>query len=318
MLYKLFKAKKYDIVHVHTPIASIIARIACKMSGVQMVIYTAHGFYFHEKMSFHKFWFFVFLEKISGFMTDILFTQSYEDKQSAIKFKFLPKDRIFYIGNGVDIERFNPSKIKNKLLIKKSINIPYNSFVIGSVCRLVKEKGLIEFFDSAINISKKYKNVYFVIVGERLLSDHNEKVTKYITKVKSELGERIIFLGKRNDIPEILSILNLYCLTSWREGMPRSIIEAMMMSKPVLATNIRGSREQVVNEKTGVIVPIKSSKDLEREMIRFIENKQRCREFGKEGRKKALEFYDEKKIVDLQVDIINKQIKKLNFTKTLN
>ena len=77
---------------------------------------------------------------------------------------------------------------------------------------------------------------------------------------------KLIILGIREDIPEMISIMNLYCLPSWREGMPRSIIEAMMMGKPVLATNIRGSREEVVNNKTGLLVPVNSTQDLEKGM----------------------------------------------------
>ena len=314
LLYKLFNKEKYDIVHTHTPIASIIARIACKLSGVPLVIYTAHGFYFHENMPFLKLKFFILLERLAGLMTDLLFTQSYEDKQSAIKFKFLPKEKIFYIGNGVNTNKFNPYKIKNLDLIKNNNNIPKNSFVIGTICRLVKEKGLIEFLEAAEDISNTYDNVLFLIIGERLLSDHNESIEKNIIRIKKKLGKKIIFLGNRNDIPEIISVLDLYCLPSWREGMPRSIIEAMMMSKPVLATNIRGSREEVVNNKTGIIVQVNSRKELEKGMSEFITNKKKSIQYGKEGRKRALKLYDEEKVINLQIKIINKEVRNRNLT----
>ena len=315
LLYRLFKKEKYDIVHTHTPIASIIARIASKLSGVPLVIYTAHGFYFHENMPFLKLKFFIIIERLIGFITDIIFTQSLEDRQSAIKFKFLPKEKIFHIGNGVDKKKFNPKKIRNLDLIKKNINIPQNSFVIGTICRLVKEKGLVEFLHAAEKISNIYENVFFLIIGERLKSDHNKSIEKNIISIKKKIGKKIIFLGNRNDIPDIIAILDLYCLPSWREGMPRSIIEAMMMGKPVLATDIRGSREEVVNEKTGIIVPIKSSLDLEKGMATFITDKKKLIKFGEEGRKRALELYDESKIVNLQIAIINKEAKKLNLIK---
>ena len=87
--------------------------------------------------------------------------------------------------------------------------------------------------------------------------------------------------------------MDLYCLPSWREGMLRSIIEAMMMGKPVIATNIRGSREEVVNGYTGIIVPIKSSLALKKGMIKFIQNKKLSIDYGKEGRKRALKLFDE-------------------------
>ena len=129
------------------------------------------------------------------------------------------------------------------------------------------------------------------------------------------MGKKILFLGNRNDVPQILSILDLYCLPSWREGMPRSIIEAMMMGKPVLATNIRGSREQIINQKTGVLVPVNSSTSLEKEMINFIQDKKKCYKYGLAGRKRALKYYDEKKIIDLQIEIIKSQIEELRILK---
>ena len=241
-------------------------------------------------------------------MTDLLFTQSYEDKQSAIKFKFLPKEKIFYIGNGVNTNKFNPYNIKNSDLIKNNNNIPKNSFVIGTICRLVKEKGLIEFLQAAEDISNTYDNVLFLIIGERLLSDHNESIEKNIVRIKKKLGKKIIFLGNRNDIPEIISVLDLYCLPSWREGMPRSIIEAMMMSLPVLATDIRGSREEVIHNKTGLLVPIKSPDLLAESIMKFITNPLWSKELGLAGRQRAIQYYDEKEVIKLQLKLIEKSM----------
>ena len=308
-LYNLFKKEKYDIVHVHTPIASLIARIASKLAGVKLVIYTAHGFYFDENMIRIKFYFFLYLEKLFGYFTNILFLQSEEDAEIARKFKIVPKQNIYTIGNGVNIEKFNPFTIRNSEQLRRKLKIPTNAFVVGCIARLVQEKGLVEFLDAARSICKEYKEVYFVIIGERLITDHNSNITKNIIIAKKEFKNNIKFLGLRNDIPELISIMDLYCLPSWREGMPRSIIEAMMMGKPVIATNIRGSREEVVNGHTGIIVPIKSSLALKKGMIKFIQNKKLSIDYGKEGRKRALKLFDEKKIIDLQIKILKKYLK---------
>lgn len=304
LLYKLFKFEKYDVVHTHTPIASIIARLAAKLSGIKLVIYTAHGFYFHDQMPRVKFYIFLYLEKIAALFTNILFTQSLEDALLAVEYNFLPKEKVYHIGNGVDVKKFNPNNFKNSSLLRLELKIPHDAFVIGCIARLVKEKGLIEFLKSAKEISDSFENVYFVIIGERLQSDHNSNIDRYILAAKKDMGKHIKFLGLREDVPRLLSIMDLYCLPSWREGMPRSIIEAMMMGKPVLATNIRGSREQVINNKTGILVSIKSSLELKNAMIELINNKNMSIEFGIKGRKRALELYNEDKIVNLQIKII--------------
>lgn len=308
LLYRILKNENYDIVHVHTPLASIIGRIASKLAGVPVVIYTAHGFYFHENMSKLKFLFYLTLEKLMGYLTDVIFTQSHEDENLAIKYNILSKDKIFTIGNGVNIKKFEPLSNQKSDAIKKKLKIPKNFFVIGCIARLVKEKGIVEFLEAAKMILKKHKDVFFLIIGERLESDHNTNVEDYINNAKINLQNNIKFLGLRNDIPELISIMDLYCLPSWREGMPRSIIEAMMMSKPVLATNIRGSREEVVDKQTGLLIPIKSVNDLEVSMKKFIKNRNMCREYGKKGRKRALKLFNETKVINLQIELIKNKI----------
>ena len=104
--------------------------------------------------------------------------------------------------------------------------------------------------------------------------------------------------------------MDLYVLPSWREGMPRSIIEAMMMNLPVLATNIRGSREEVINNTTGLIVPVRSPIKLFKAMQKLINNPNLAKSMGERGRQRALEIYDESKILDLQMKILNKHIGK--------
>ena len=94
--------------------------------------------------------------------------------------------------------------------------------------------------------------------------------------------------------------------------MPRSIIEAMMMSKPVLATDIRGSREEVLNNQTGFLVPVKSDLALQKAMIKFIKDKKMCTEFGKAGRNRALKIFDEEKVINLQIKVIKYEIEKNN------
>src|SRR5690625_1295993 len=111
-MYKLFRKEKPDIVHVHTPIAAVLGRIAAKMARVPAIIYTAHGFYFHENMSPKKYKFFYTIEKLCAkWCTDYIFTQSEEDGQLAIDNNFLSADNITIISNGVDVNgTFNTDK----------------------------------------------------------------------------------------------------------------------------------------------------------------------------------------------------------------
>ena len=305
-LLKFFRKEKFDILHVHTPVAGLIGRIAAKFSGIPFVIYTAHGFYFHDEMPVWKKYFFLKLEKVGGYFTDLLFTQSKEDEISAIKNKILTSKKIFTIGNGVNVEKFNPEKYKNKSIIKKELNIPEKSFVIGIIGRLVKEKGYIEFLEMAIKLKNKYKNIYFLVIGERIKSDHNEEIEFYFQKAKKNLGVSLIRLGYREDIPKLINIMDIFCLPSYREGMPRVIIEAMMMGKPVVATNIRGSREEVIDGITGFLVPTKDSLSLYNAIKKLILNEKYILELGKQGRVRARMFFSETRVITKQLNLIER------------
>ena len=300
-LYLEFKINNYDIVHVHTPVASVVVRMAAWFARVPTVIYTAHGFYFHENMSIFKYYFYFLIEKFFGKLTDILFVQSNEDYETAKKSKFIDKNKLFAIGNGVDIKKFYPRNYKEILHLKKKFKLPEKSFVIGCIARLVEEKGIIEFLNAADKITNKFSNVYILLVGERLKTDHNKEISSIIKSKKNKMKEKLMLLGYRTDIPELISVMDLFCLPSWREGMSRSILEAMMMGKPILTTNIRGCREQVEHNKTGLIVPVKSELKIYQSIEFLINNKNIRKMYGKNSRCKALKNYNEKKILSFQI-----------------
>lgn len=312
-LYKIMRDGKYDVVHVHTPVAGVLARIAAKLARIPVVIYTAHGFYFHENMSFLSYKLFATIEKIMGkYFTDYIFTQSQEDYKLALDLKIIDKDRIAWINNGVDLNKFNPENIKIDIKsYKENLGITVDSKVICFIGRLVEEKGILDLLEAFKYLIKEYNNLYLMIIGDASL-DERDKETKQ--KIKSylddtKLRERIILTGFRDDIPELLKISDIFVLPSYREGMPRSIIEAMAMGKPVVATNIRGCREEVVHGETGFLVSVSSPKEIYEAIKRLVDNDELIAEMGAKGRKRAIELYDEEKVLEKQVNIIKNLLK---------
>lgn len=305
-LYKLFRKEKPDIVHVHTPIASVLARIAAKLAKVPNIIYTAHGFYFHENMSFLKYNSILNIEKIvARCCTDYIFTQSQEDNLTAKENKFLKTDNIINISNGVDVtDKFNPQNIslEAKEELYTELNINKNDFIITFIGRLVKEKGILELLNAFKMIKKS--NIKLLIVGA-VNQDSRDLIT--IEKIKDYImdDERIKLLGKRDDVETILSITDVFCLPSYREGMPRSIIEAMAMECAVIATNIRGSREEVVDGKTGFLVPVDDFKSINNKILLLDENRELLNSMKNSGRIRALDLYNEKKVIKTQLKIFD-------------
>jgi glycosyltransferase involved in cell wall biosynthesis len=147
-------------------------------------------------------------------------------------------------------------------------------------------------------------------LGERLASDHSGSVELALAQARKVLGVRLIEAGLRKDISAMLSAMTIFCLPSYREGMPRTIIEAMMMELPVVATNIRGVREEVVDGKTGILVPTRNSTALAQALSELLSDPARTSQMGIDGRCRALRLYDESSVIALQIEEIRKRLPK--------
>lgn len=313
MLVLFFRRERFHVLHTHTPVAALIGRIAGRLAGIPLVVYTAHGFYFHENMPSWKRSVFVWLERFGGAMTDLLFSQSSEDADDAVRELIAPEKRVLAIGNGVDTVVFDPRLCRAQGEVRGALGIPSDAFVVGMIGRQVQEKGVVEFLRSVVALSREFPNLWVLLVGERLPSDHAADVEAELTDARAALGRRLITTGMREDIPSLLSAMDVFCLPSWREGMPRTIIEAMMMGKPVIATDIRGSREEVLHEQTGLVVPVKDVAALAEAIRRMVRDPLWASLLGGAGRERALSLYDEKKVVKLQIDRIEHEARSLEL-----
>lgn len=307
-LIKLFRHEKFDLLHVHTPIAALLGRIAAKIAGISIVVYTAHGFYFHDDMPRWKYLLYVAIEKLGGNLTDILFTQSAEDAYTAVGYRFLDSKNIHAIGNGVDLERFSPTNFDCAVDVRTALEIPMDAFVVGFIGRLVEEKGVGDLLIAAKYATRKSRKIWFILIGERLASDHAKGVEVELEKIAFEDRKRVLMLGLRDDIPQLISAIDLFCLPSWREGMPRSLIEAMAMRKPVIASNIRGCREEVIHGETGILVPPRAPIELADAILQMSGRPMQCRLMGEKGRARALAFHDESEIISKQIQLIREYI----------
>lgn len=298
-LARLFAREEFDIVHVHNPVASLVGRVAAWSAGVPCIAYTAHGFYFHEHMPFHKRSAFIMLEWLAGRVTHVLFTQSKEDAETARSLKLVPGGQIEAIGNGVDSRRFHAhSSEAERERVRGDIGTPQDAVVILTLGRLVAEKGFPELIEAMRDV-----DAHLWVVGERLESDHAFSIDYAITLARKDtsLKERVSFLGYRGDIPELMRSADIFVSASHREGMPRSIIEAMMCELPVVATNIRGSREEVVHGETGLLVTVKDTEGLSLALTALAEEPDTRKTWGQAGRERALELYDETIVIARQI-----------------
>ena len=300
-LVALFRAERFDVVHVHTPVAAFIARFAAWRAGVPRIVYTAHGFYFHERMAWPKRAAVVALEWLAGRVTHVLFTQAREDADAARRLGLCRGGAIEAIGNGVDPARFFPAgeDAAARRAVRCDLDTPEDAVVVMAIGRLVAEKGFPELFEAMQRV-----DAHLWVAGERLPSDHARGIGADIDGALADpaLASRLRMLGHRDDVPALLRAADAFVLASHREGMPRSIIEAMMTGLAVVATDIRGAREEVVDGETGLLVPVADAAALAAALGRVAADADLRARFGAAGRERARALYDEAKVIARQLD----------------
>lgn len=311
-LSRWLKRERFDIVHVHTPIASLVGRFAASRRRVPITLYTAHGFYFHAGMASWKLALHIMLERVGALCHDYLFTQSEEDRLTAIRLGIGRPDRVRTIGNGVDLARFEPARFSpgDRARVLAELGVPPESRVLGIIGRLVREKGYFELFEATADLARRFPDLRVLVIGDALPSDHDDSTRELHARAK-ELGitDRLVLAGQRDDVPDLLAACDVFTLPSYREGMPRSIIEAMAMGLPVVATNIRGCREEVVEGETGFLVPPRDAAALADRCARLLADPALAKRLGEAGRLRAHQLFSEKSVLDRQMQIYRQLIR---------
>lgn len=243
-LRKIIDKNEYDIIHSHTPMGGVVARIANKNKSTKNV-YTAHGFHFYKGAPLINWLLYYPVEKLLSRKTDLIFTINKEDYNRALKnFK---KPLIKHInGVGINFDKFNLNGYKD--CIRKELGIKENDFVITSVGELNNNKNQMFALRNLKDIVKKNTNIKYLIVGK---GSNKDKYQKYIDK--HNLNNNIYMLGYRNDVPNILKKTNLLISPSKREGQGINVIEAMRMNVLTLVSEIRGHTDIVKNGETGFL-----------------------------------------------------------------
>jgi glycosyltransferase involved in cell wall biosynthesis len=247
------------------------------------------------------------IEKLFGRWTDFLFTQSGEDAATAIAERIMPAGRVEAIGNGVVLSDFANVAKSAVHDWRERLSLPHDSIVVGTVGRLVAEKGYREWFQAASVVASSQPSAVFLIVGAEANGERDRfsaAIAEMLAADRSLAG-RVRFTGFTVDIPPLLELIDIFVLASYREGMPRSIIEAMASGKPVVASDIRGCREEVIDGVTGFLVPVHDAPALANRIEALVRDPDLREELGLAGRRRAEKVFDEAKVIERLMDRID-------------
>ena len=296
-LTRLLRKAEPDIVHTHGYFASVISRLAAKKAGIPVIIAHVHSTYW----DYHKRH--VLIERKLSRFTDKIICCSRAVESFVRDFEKIEGDKTIVIYNGADEERFFPSQDAQS--IRAEFGMDKKDPVVGTVSSLTPHKGHHDLLRAASLVLEEIPSVKYLLVGDGPLRERLEEQAK-----KANIHSSVIFTGEREDIPEVLSLMDVFVLpSSSREGLGLAIIEAMAAGKPVVATEIGGIPEVVKDGETGLLVAPGNPEALARATLRLLRDPNAARVMGEQGRIRFEEKFTKNRMVreieDLYTDLIN-------------
>lgn len=278
-LYYFMRRENFDIVHTHTSKAGILGRIAAKLCKVPIIFHMPHGSIFHP-IYYAKFPIFIFskIEKIATLYTDKIIVGSDNEREDFINNGIGVGDKYVRIPYYFIRDKFNDVRV-DKQAKRKELDIPEGALLLANIGRLVPEKGHLFCLNALKQVLGEIHNVMLLIVGEgRLKGDIERKI------VELGLQRNVILTGFREDIPEILSIVDISLHTSLWEGTPLTIVEAMSSGRAVIATAVGGIPEMISDGVNGILVRPQDTDELAKWIIRLSKDRELLANLGREAK----------------------------------
>jgi len=292
---KLLREKQYTCVNSHNRNTSIVGRIASWQEKVPVKIYTVHGAYFHEDQSPLQRFASIMLERLLAKITDFTLSQSHEDSLLLMERAGVKAELVKTIGNGIDTSRFKPNNQRDKI------------YRVGATGRLVKGKGFMDLINGFAQLHQKHPNSELLLIGGNIKNDIVPFQQHLLARIKElKLEDAVVVTGMVDNVEDYLATCDVFVLPSYREGMPRALLEAMSMGIPAITTNIRGCREIVIEGENGYIYTPHDVNALAQLLNHtYKQTVEERKFFAENARSHIAHNFDEKYYVNRQVYYIN-------------
>lgn len=287
-LIRIFRREKFDIIHTHLYRANMIGRIAAILAGVPYLYATEHNTNSWKKPAD------IFWDRLLAKFSNKIIAVSDYVRYFTISQERLDPQKVATLWHGIWLRDFD--EVNSRLETRDRLGFHSSQPVIGSIGRLVPQKGYNFFIESIPTILNKFPDAQFMIVGDGPLKDELTEQAKYLG-----LDSNLTLTGFRKDIPYLLKAMDIFALFSLWEGFGIVLIEAMACSLPIVATNVGPIPEVVIHEETGLLIEPEKPKEISKAIIKLLENPQLIRQFGANGRKRVeANFTAEKMIENLE------------------
>lgn len=295
-MYKLFKKEKFDVVHAHSAKMELFGQLAARLAGVPLIFYTNHGLIFRTAASPIKIW---LLKKFAWFSAKLshhIFSQAQSDLTYCIDNGLYPANKSSFLGNGIDLTAFDPTNFDEvfKKQKRKELGIPADAIVIGMVGRFVKEKGYEDLWHAFAQLAAINPKLFLLCIGNKLTNERDPVDFNLLNTLK--INNVSLILESRNDVPELMSIMQIFAFGSYREGFPRVLMEASSMGIPIAASNISGCNEAIKQGVNGVFFEAGSVNAFSKAIESLLNNHELYNHLAANARSFALHNFDVKRV----------------------
>jgi glycosyltransferase involved in cell wall biosynthesis len=300
-LFRWYRRERPDVVHHFTIKPVIYGSLAARLAGVPRIVNTVTGLGFvftEQRMAWLRRpveWQY----RLALACAHFTFFQNPDDLEFFLTRRLVqPKNVGLLPGSGVDCQFFVPCAAADSW--------PEKRLTFLMVARLLREKGVYEFVEAARRVKRDFPGTEFQLLGKR--DERNPTVVPQID-LDCWKAERVIsWLGEVSDVRPIVSRADVVVLPSYREGTPRSLLEASAMGKPLITTDTVGCREVVEDGVNGLLVPVKDAEALARAMVRLIERPAMRERMGKAGREKVELEFDERIVLEKTLQVYQQEL----------
>lgn len=268
---KVLLRSRYAMLHAFLFDSVVLTCFLAKLSGVPIIISSRRNY--DDWMRGRH----IFTQRLANFFTDKVTVNARKIKEFIMEKEKLNEQKIAVIYNGIDVDFFHPGISENGL--RQKFGIQDNTPLVGTIASFKISKGHTYLLDAISLVRKKLPDAKFLMVGEGHLKNRLERKIN-----KLGIAPNLILAGRRLDSAQIISMLDIFVLSSIREGQSNAILEAMALGKPVIATDVGGNTETVMHGVSGYLVPPRQPAILADRILELLEDKQKALAMGKQGR----------------------------------
>jgi len=301
-LVRLFRRHRPAIVHTHNPKPGIYGRVAARLARVPAVVNTVHGLYALPEDPIARRVAVYSLERAAAACSDIELVQNEEDLAVLRRLR-VPDERLVLLGNGVDLTHFDPGRFDGAAVgaARRELgSTRSNEVVVGTVGRLVAEKGHRELFAAARMLPSM---VRVAVIG---FDEPDKRDSLTPAEVSEATSAGVRFLGGRHDVDWLYAGMDVFVLASHREGVPRSAMEAAAMGVPIVATDVRGCRQVVEHGVTGLLVPPRDPIALAAAVRRLAGDAALRAVMATAARERARRLFDQQRCIDVTLAVYDR------------